>query len=160
RGERVGCFSFSDGKITRQWIDTDRGYHPWKIMSTDVDGDTKPDVCLGVWKKTQFHSVYDNRLFVFSWENGTIYPKWLGSRLSSPFVDFDFRDLDQDGFPELIALEYQKNGLKRVMSYQWSGFGFTGYSILEKDLSINNLDHFNQGNNSLPRTLKKDKKEK
>jgi hypothetical protein len=145
RGERLAIFTFRDGTINEHWIDIDRNHNPWKIMFEDVDGDAQPEVIVGTWKKTRFHPVFDNRLFVYSWENSEIFPKWLGSRLSSPFDDFDFRDVDGDGIMELIALELQRNGLKRVMSYKWTGFGFEGYEILEEDLQTASLNSLKEG---------------
>ena len=142
RGERLACYSFAGNVIRKKWIDNNRDINPWKIVSCDVDGDKHPEVAVGVWKTAKFHPVYDNRLFIYTWEKGMIYPKWLGSRLSSPFIDYDFRDIDQDGVQELIALEYQKDGLMRIMGYEWSGFGFLGSTILEKDLNIQNLNEF------------------
>jgi hypothetical protein len=139
RGERLALFSVSEGKIKKEWIGEDRGYNPWKIMAKDVDGDGRVEICVGVWKKTRFHPVFDNRLFIYDWDGEQLFPKWLGSRLSLPYLDFDFRDIDGDGVNELIALEVQKNGLKRIMSYKWSGFGFAGFEVLKEDLEAENL---------------------
>jgi len=142
RGERLACYKFEEGKFQEKWIDNNRQMNPWKILMCDVEGDGKPEVAVGVWKTAQFHPVFDNRLFIYAWEKEMIYPKWLGSRLSSPFVDFDFRDVNHDGITELIALEYQKDGLKRVMTYEWTGFGFRGIAILSKNLSIDSISDF------------------
>jgi len=92
------------------------------------------EVCIGVWKKTLFYPEYDNRLFIYSWNGENLFPKWLGSRLSLPFFDFTFRDLNGDGIDELIALERQRNGLNRLLSYKWQGFGFEGYKLLKENL--------------------------
>jgi hypothetical protein len=145
RGERLAIFIFKNDKIRKHWIDKDRNHNPWKIMFEDVDGDAQPDIIVGTWKKTRFHPVFDNRLFIYSWDGNEIFPKWLGSRLSSPFDDFDFRDIDGDGVIELIALELQRNGLKRVMSYKWTGFGFEGYKILKEDLQTASLTNSKEG---------------
>ncbi len=145
RGERLAIFTFRDGTINEHWVDMDRKHNPWKIMFEDVDGDAQPEVIVGTWKKTRFHPVFDNRLFVYSWDGNEIFPKWLGSRLSSPFDDFDFRDIDGDGIMELISLELQRNGLKRIMSYKWTGFGFEGYEILEENLQTASLNTLKEG---------------
>lgn len=142
RGERLACFKYEGGKFQEKWIDNNRQINPWKILICDVEGDGKPEMAVGVWKTAKFHPVFDNRLFIYAWEKGMIYPKWLGSRLSSPLVDFDFRDINHDGITELIALEYQKDGLKRVIAYEWTGFGFRGIKILGKNLSMNSISDF------------------
>ena len=142
RGERLAIFSRLSASANRLWIDDNRGHNPWKIICCDVDGDNRYEVCVGVWKKARFHPVFDNRLFVYNWDGVEIFPKWLGSRLSSPFVDFDFYDIDDDGISELIALELQRDRLKRVMTYKWTGFGFEGFRVIANDLEegIKSLD--------------------
>ena len=142
RGERLACYKYEGGKFQEKWIYNNRQLNPWKILMCDVEGDGKTEVAVGVWKTAKFHPVFDNRLFIYAWEKEMIYPKWLGSRLSSPFLDFDFRDTNHDGLTELIALEYQKNGLKRIMAYEWTGFGFRGIAILGKNLIINSIAEF------------------
>ena len=142
RGERLACYKYEGGKFQEKWIDNNRQMNPWKILMCDVEGDGRPEVAVGVWKKAQFHPVFDNRLFIYAWEKGMIFPKWLGSRLSSPFLDFNFWDSNHDGLTELIALEYQKDGLKRIMAYEWTGFGFRGIAILGKNLLINSIAEF------------------
>jgi len=142
RGERLACYGFEGIKFQKKWIDNNRKINPWKILSCDVEGDGRLEVAVGVWKTARFHPVFDNRLFIYAWVKGMIYPKWLGSRLSSPFVDFDFQDFDRDDVQELIALEYQKNGLMRAMGYEWTGFGFIGTSILGKDLFLKSISEF------------------
>jgi hypothetical protein len=139
RGERLAMFGIGNGRIRKVWVGANRGHHPWKILMKDVDGDSKLDLCVGVWKKARFHPVFDNRLFIYNWEGQQLSPKWLGSRLSSPFLDFDFQDIDNDGVEELLALELQRNGLRRIMSYKWKGFGFEGLKVLRADLTIENL---------------------
>ncbi len=142
RGERLAIFSRTLTKIKKVWIDENRGHNPWKIIVKDIDGDSKLEVCVGVWKKTRFHPVFDNRLFIYNWDRNQIFPKWLGSRLSSPFIDFDFQDIDNDGVEELLSLEMQRDGLKRIMSYKWKGFGFEGLEVLRKDLKEESLCNF------------------
>ncbi len=143
RGGRLAIFSTAKGEVKQFWIDVNRGHNPWMITAADVDGDACLDICVGVWKKARFHPVFDNRLFIYSWDGTQIFPKWMGSRLSSPFIDFDFQDIDGDDIVELIALELQRNGLNRIISYKWRGFGFEEFKVLQKDIKEENLDNFN-----------------
>lgn len=139
RGERLAAFSITAKRIQNLWIDKDRGYNPWKVIAKDIDGDSQIEVCVGVWKKARFHPIFDNRLFIYGWDGDQIFPMWLGSRLSSPFTDFNFCDVDGDGIEELVALEIQRDGLKRVMAYKWKGFGFEGFKILKKEIKDETL---------------------
>lgn len=143
-GKRIAVYRLKAGEIREIYYGEER-YNPWKVLLADVDGDRQIDICVGVWKKTFFDPEYDNRLFVYDWDDERLFPKWLGSRLSSPFEDYDFSDIDGDGKIELIALEIQQNGLKRVMSYKWQSFGFTGFEVLYKDQTVKKLSEINLG---------------
>src|SRR5258708_16204820 len=49
-------------------------------------------------------------LFIYSFDGRTVRPKWLGSSLSRPFVDFAFANLDRDRAEELISIETTRQG--------------------------------------------------
>lgn len=98
--------------------------NPWKIQTCDVDGDGRKEIALGVYKKANFHPVMAKRPFLYHWENGDIVPVWRGSRLSRPFEDYIFYDLDSDGKDELLAIEISLEGKKLINAYRWKGFGF------------------------------------
>jgi hypothetical protein len=97
---------------------------PWKIQTCDVDGDGKKEISIGMYKTTPFHPILAKRPFLYQWENNDIAPKWLGSRLSKPFEDYIFMDLNHDGKDELVAIEILKSGRKVISAYAWKGFGF------------------------------------
>lgn len=98
--------------------------NPWKVQTCDVDGDGKIEISLGVYKTSPLHPVMAKRPFIYDWVNGGIFPKWRGSRLSRPFDDYVFLDIDSDGKDELISIEYLSDGDKVLASYLWKGFGF------------------------------------
>lgn len=100
---------------------------PWKVQAMDVDGDGIKEISIGVYKTAKFHPVMAKRPFIYNWngEDG-LSPKWLGSRLSRPFDDYIFSDIDEDGMDELISIELLSNGRKVINSYKWKGFGFEG----------------------------------
>jgi hypothetical protein len=97
---------------------------PWKIQTCDVDGDGKKEVSIAMYKTTPFHPILAKRPFLYQWEKNDIAPKWLGSRLSKPFEDYIFMDLNQDGKDDLVAIEILKSGRKIISAYAWKGFGF------------------------------------
>lgn len=101
-----------------------RGLNPWKVALGDIDGDGSPELLVGVWKQTRLDPVFDRRLFVYAWSEHGPVPRWLGSRLSRPFVDFGVRDVDGDGDLELVAVELERSGVFSTREYEWSGFGF------------------------------------
>ena len=100
--------------------------NPWKVQTCDVDGDGEKEISIGVFKKARFHPVMAKRPFIYSLTDGCLSPKLLGSRLSRPFTDYIFSDINSDGKDELIAIEYLADGRKAVNTYSWKGFGFEG----------------------------------
>lgn len=125
------CFVYGDtlaayepGK-TKPFYERDMtDFGPWKVQAADVDGDGIHEISIGVYKTSRFHPVMAKRPFIYNWDGSGISPKWLGSRLSRPFSDYIFADIDKDGADELIASEYDRDGSMVITSYDWNGFGF------------------------------------
>lgn len=115
--------------------------NPWKVQTSDVDGDAKTEICIGVYKTSPLHPVMAKRPFIYDWINEGIFPKWRGSRLSRPFDDYVFLDLDSDGRDEIVSIEHTSEGEKVLTSYSWKGFGFekTGESKCFQDISSINV---------------------
>jgi hypothetical protein len=96
-------------------------YHPWKLQFADVDHDSVNEICLGVFKKSPLHPILTKRLFIFNFHHG-LQPKWLGSRLSHPFTDFDFQVARNRTI--LVALELNSQDQPMLNAYEWDCFGF------------------------------------
>ncbi len=123
-GERLIVLDF-DGKTVKKTYDAPFGnLNPWKVQVCDVDGDGKKEVSLGVYTMAKYHPVYAKRPFLYEFHNRKLYPKWLGSRLSRPFDDYVFCDVDGDKMDELVSVETTQDGKKELNAYQWTGFGF------------------------------------
>ena len=110
----------------RIWQGIPRKWRAWKLQAADVDGDGVKEIILGVHKTTRFIPEPHNCLFVFGWDGKKAFPKWLGSRLSKPFVDFAFAQLDGEAGEELVSLEVTRSGGRCLVVYSWCGFGFVG----------------------------------
>lgn len=113
---------------------------PWKITSGDVDGDGIDEVSIGVYKEAIFHPVMAKRPFIYSFNGFKLVPKWRGSRLSRPFTEYTFFDIDEDGMDELIAIEELVDGKRIIHSYKWRYFGFEGYFESQVFDSLFNLE--------------------
>ncbi len=99
----------------------------WKLEVGDIDGDGIDEVALGVYTESPLHPIDAKRPYIYRFNGEELIPKWRGSRLSRPFVDFVFYDIDYDGMDEIISIEMLKDGVYVINSYKWKGFGFEGY---------------------------------
>jgi len=124
RGNRIQLYDMKD-------------LNPWRVHIADVDGDSNKELSVGVYKKARLDPVMAKRPFLYNWDGKTIFPKWLGSRLSRPFDDYFFCDINDDSVDELISIELTDNGGKLINVYRWKGFGFEGIaeSPLFEDIS-------------------------
>lgn len=143
RGQRLAVFGL-EPTIRLTWLDQDRGCRPWKICAGELDGDGITEICIGVWKKARFDPVYANRLQVFAWREGRLRPKWFGTRMAGPLLDFSLRDLDGDGRGELVTKERRRGGGTVMMRYEWGEFGFVEPRVMNSPLS-SSLPRRNRG---------------
>ena len=148
-GEDLLVLSFKDYTENRDKIIFKEIYrhhckdlNPWKVQTSDVDGDGKTEISIGVYKTSPLHPVMAKRPFIYDWINEGIFPKWRGSWLSRPFDDYVFLDLDSDGRDEIVSIEHTSEGEKVLASYSWKGFGFekTGESKSFLDISSLNVN--------------------
>ena len=123
---------------------------PWKDVG-DVDGDGIYEVSVGVYKETIFHQVMDKRPFIYSYKDNRLVPKWRGSRLSRPFTDYIFYDLDNDDCDEIISIEILEDGKMVLNSYKWIGFGIEGF--LESEI-YDKIYRLNKGKDLLVTAVK------
>ncbi|HEY0322099.1 MAG TPA: VCBS repeat-containing protein [Pyrinomonadaceae bacterium] len=107
------------------WRGVPAKWKPWKLAVADVDGDGRLDIIVGVYKSTRYFPKPHNCLFIYAWDGRRAHPKWLGSSLGRPFVDFAFVDSNNDGQEELLAIEIKRDGKRCLAAYSWNGFGFT-----------------------------------
>lgn len=122
-GHKLVMLSYDNG-LKKSYEREFKELNPWKIQTCDVDDDHRREIALGVYKEASFHSVMAKRPFLYNWDKGDIVPKWRGSRLSRPFEDYIFFDIDADKKDEIIAIERLSDGKALINSYRWAGFGF------------------------------------
>lgn len=122
-GQKLVILYYDNG-LKKRYEREFKELNPWKIQSCDVDGDNRREIALGVYKKASFHPVMTKRPFLYHWEKDDIVPMWRGSRLSRPFEDYIYLDIDSDGRDEIIAIEMLSDGKALINAYGWAGFGF------------------------------------
>ncbi|MDI6706238.1 MAG: hypothetical protein QME73_08280 [Bacillota bacterium] len=124
-GDHIAGYSMTD-RLNPVYSKDMADYSPWRIQTADVDGDGAREISIGVYKTARLHPVMAKRPFIYCWDGEGLRPRWLGSRLSRPFTEYVFGDLDGDGKDEIIAVEVLKDGQNIVQCYGWTGFGFQG----------------------------------
>lgn len=128
-GEKLMILNYDGKKAVKTYDASFQKVNPWKVQVCDVDGDGKMEVSLGVYTLAKYHPVYAKRPFLYEFHNHQLYPKWLGSRLSRPFDDYLFCDVDGDKKDELISVETTRDGKKELNAYKWTGFGFESIGV-------------------------------
>jgi len=93
------------------------------LWIADVDGDGSPEIVVTLRKPAKFDPVVENRLHVYTIEDGQCVPVWRGTRLAGRF-----ERIHVDG-ARLVALERSGSGW-RIARYQWHGFGYVVEQIL------------------------------
>ncbi len=122
-GQKLVMLSYDNG-FNKHYEREFKELNPWKVQTCDVDGDLRIEIALGVYKEASFHPVMAKRPFLYHWDKGDIVPMWRGSRLSRPFEDYIFFDINADGKDEIIAIERLQDGKALINAYSWAGFGF------------------------------------
>lgn len=138
-GEKLIILSFGE-ELKEVFKRSFKDMKPWKVQVADVDGDRKKEISIGVYKESQFHPVKAKRPFIYNWHGDSISPKWRGSRLSRPFEDYIFADIDEDGLDEIVSIEILESGKKLINSYKWKGFGFEGVAESKEYPDILSID--------------------
>jgi hypothetical protein len=139
-GERLIVLNFDGSEAKKTYDASFEKLNPWKVQVCDVDGDGKMEVSLGVYTVAKYHPVYAKRPFLYEFYNNKLYPKWLGSRLSRPFDDFIFCDMDGDRMDELISVETTRDGKKELNAYKWTGFGFESIGVSQAYDTIEKIE--------------------
>ncbi|WP_273228214.1 hypothetical protein [Geosporobacter ferrireducens] len=158
-GDTLIILSFDGGTIKEVHNQSFQVLNPWKVQTCNVDGDDEKEISLGVYKETQLHPVMAKRPFIYEWQEGMLVPKWRGSRLSRPFTDYIFSDMDGSGSDELIAIEILENGEKVLHAYKWKGFGFEGIGESSNYADIKEIKKSEADNNGKLYALVKERDE-
>lgn len=97
-------------------------YPVFRFTCGDLNGDSLPEIAVGVVKATRYSPTREKRLFLFKLYQGRlIRPLWLGSRMPLPLVDFH---LVRDTFPHrLCTTEQRPDGTRLQALYRLGSFG-------------------------------------
>ena len=97
-------------------------YRPWQLWWSAAGGE--PRLAAATYKATKFAPFEHNCMFLFAWKSGTAESRWLGSRLTRPYVDATHADLHGDGHWRLVAVEETRDGGRGLSVYQPIQFGY------------------------------------
>ncbi|HAZ36577.1 MAG TPA: hypothetical protein DCY71_01830 [Clostridiaceae bacterium] len=148
KGDKFGCqiIILNANNLNGIYKSNYENINPWKVDIGDADGDGIKDICIGAYTTTRFYKGFDKRPYIYNFINNDLYPKWLGSRLSRPFEDYAFFDVDNDGADEIVAIEKLEDCRKILNSYKWKGFGLEGFA--ESDY-FDDIKEINKKDNKL-----------
>lgn len=104
------------------WQGVPKAYKPWKLAGGDIDGNGKPDFAVGVYKTTHLYPHAHNTVFFYEIRDNEVVPKWRGSSLGKPLVDFAYAELERG--PRLVALQTHLDGRFGLTVWRWNRFGF------------------------------------
>lgn len=114
-------------------------YPVYNIDFGDIDNDGSPEILIGVIKTTRFDPHLNKRLFIFKvTEDYYIRPKWLGSRLGQPLINFNLAE--ENGQVIIRSIEQEKDGTYLVANYKWKGFGLEFIKYVERNISLNKAE--------------------
>lgn len=104
------------------WSGIPRKWKPWKLASGDIDGNGMPDFAIGIVKQTHIYPRPHKTVFFYEVRGGKVVPKWKGSSLGRPLVDFQYANTARG--PRLIALQTLLDGRLSLFIWRWNRFGF------------------------------------
>ncbi len=104
------------------WQGIPSKWKPWALHAGDIDGNGWPDFAVGVFKQTHLYPDPHRTVFFYEIRNGEVVPKWRGSSLGSPLLDFRYAKTDRG--PRLVALQNSLDGETELLVWVWNKFGF------------------------------------
>ncbi|HEX2950321.1 MAG TPA: hypothetical protein VHV83_12285 [Armatimonadota bacterium] len=99
-------------------------FRPWQLWWTRVAGEQR--FAAATYKATPMVKFEHNCMFLFAWHAPKAEKRWLGSRLSRPYVDATHADLRHDGNWRMVAVEEAHEGGYAISVYRPIGFGYEG----------------------------------
>lgn len=106
-----------------------RIFRPWQCWWTHVDDEQR--LACATYKATPYVPFLHNCMFLFAWDGRRAEKRWLGSRLSRPYLDAVHADLRGDGQWRMAAVEETRDGKHGLSVYHPIGFGYEGEWRLE-----------------------------
>ncbi|MEN7549557.1 CapA family protein [Rapidithrix thailandica] len=104
-----------------------------ELQISDINNDGDTDILLGISKKVNFDPVVKKRINVFTYQNHTLKPLWLGTKFIHDVETFDVQNVE--GFNFLTTVEVDPDGKRHQRVYEWNDFGFalTTLNLSETD---------------------------
>ncbi len=104
------------------WSGIPKKWKAWKLAGGDIDGNGSPDFAFGIVKQTHIYPRPHKTIFFYEIRGGKVVPKWKGSSLGRPLVDFQYAATARG--PRLVALQTLLDGRFSLFVWKWNRFGF------------------------------------
>lgn len=126
---RIKLKTISDSlSIIQHFIGKDKAdewqlkYPVYQFECGDINGDSIPEIAVGVIKRTRYSHFMGKRLFIFKlFDEEVIRPLWLSSRVSHELIDFRIEHLDKGSY--IRTIEKSTAGEILEIRYKTTGFG-------------------------------------
>lgn len=107
-------------------------YHILKSQVADLQGDDYPEVLFCIRKKSKYHPIESNRIFIYGLKDQRIYPIWLGSRVQYPVVDFTISSEEEQDRVLVLQRLHKK--------YYLSTYALEGFGLKQKQMLLSDVD--------------------
>lgn len=132
----LAYYTVSNTEISVTWYDRARRFQPWKVLSGDINGDTRPELCVAVHQRSRALPTPRQHLAVYEFGDSTLIPVWFSPAFNQELVDFRLTDIDDDGLDDLLILEKTEHDAYRIVVYQWLGYGFSYFKTIARETSL------------------------
>lgn len=124
-------------RFTRNGEDVSVQPLPWPVYRFtfgDLNGDSIPEIAVGVIKKTPYWQQVDRRLFIYGLYKGRdFYPVWRGSHVASKLIDFTIDSSTQPA--KVHTLEQRADSSHYEAEYVLGAFGLRFIKYLKENSS-------------------------
>jgi len=100
-------------------------FHPWQLWWASAAGERR--LAVASYKATPYVHFEHNCMFLFVWHAyGVVEPRWLGSRLTRPYLDATHAPVRTRDDTTMVAIEITRDGGHGLSAYHPIGFGYEG----------------------------------
>lgn len=118
----------------KEWFFAPKRLNPWQLRVGEVDGNGKPEILIGVYKRTHLIPHPHRTLFIYEFDGEEVRPKWKASTMGRPLLDFAPAKLKAGH--RVITVEKRLDEKQVLTIWKWRGFGLIKLEEIGEGKSI------------------------